>query len=53
MRQERQITDLICTGAPLAIGGSFSSLSNDEMSPVLLTVYTARSLTIKPGSRAR
>lgn len=52
MRQEQQITDLLCTGAPLTIGGSFSSLSNDEMSPVL-SLPLALPLTLKPGSREK
>jgi len=36
MRQTQQITHRLCTGAPLTIGGSFSSLSNEEMGPVHL-----------------
>jgi hypothetical protein len=48
MRQEQQIIDLLCTGAPLNIGGSFSSLSNDEMSPVHVCI--GQSFTLKPYS---
>jgi hypothetical protein len=39
MEQEQKQIYIICTGAPLTIGGSFSSLSNEEMSPVLNFFY--------------